>query len=252
MSGGFEISEAELHAFVDGALDAERLRTLEAKVAADPALAQRVAAFRSDKEMLKRVFTPLIDRPIPKEWLAMARGSAPPARRAMSWRLVGSIAAAVILFVAGTIAYQEQRSPRSNEIVQAALDARGQAREGKDITVQADANTAQYDAALSATVASHVKVPDLGRMGYRLAAIRLYPKSPGDGAAELLYRDGGNRLFTLYLRRSGGTARFDQFERNGLRVCVWQDEELSTVMAGNVSTAAMQRLASLAYTGLTL
>ena len=59
-------------------------------------------------------------------------------------------------------------------------------------------------------------------------------------------------MFTLYLRRSDGTARFDQFERAGLRVCVWQDEQLGMVMAGNVSTAAMQRLASLAYTGLTL
>jgi hypothetical protein len=70
--------------------------------------------------------------------------------------------------------------------------------------------------------------------------------------AERQNRDGGNRLFTLYLHRSNGVARFDQFERNGLRVCVWQDEELGTVMAGNVSTAAMQRLASLAYTGLTI
>jgi len=53
------------------------------------------------------------------------------------------------------------------------------------------------------------------------------------------------------LRHSDGTARFDQFERAGLRVCIWQDEELSMVMAGDVSTAAMQRLASLAYAGLT-
>ena len=105
---------------------------------------------------------------------------------------------------------------------------------------------------VSSAVALHVKVPDLEKMGYRLTAIHLYPGAPGGSAAELLYRDQQNRLFTLYLRHSDGTARFDQFERDGLRVCVWQDEELSTVMAGNVSTAAMQRLASLAYTGLTL
>jgi anti-sigma factor RsiW len=68
----------------------------------------------------------------------------------------------------------------------------------------------------------------------------------------LFYRDRTGRLFTLYLRHSDGMVRFDQFMRDGLRICVWQDEEVGTVMAGNVSTADMQRLASLAYTGLTL
>jgi anti-sigma factor RsiW len=97
-----------------------------------------------------------------------------------------------------------------------------------------------------------VKVPSLAKMGYRLAAIRLYPHAAGGSAAELLYRDKQDRLFTLYLRRSDGAARFDQFERAGLRVCIWQDDQLGMVMAGDVSTAAMQRLASLAYTGLTL
>jgi anti-sigma factor RsiW len=85
-------------------------------------------------------------------------------------------------------------------------------------------------------------------MGYRLTALHLY----AGAAAELVYRDGAGRLFTLYVRHSDGAARFDQFERSGLRVCVWQDDQLGMVMAGNVSTASMQRLASLAYTGLTL
>ena len=80
----------------------------------------------------------------------------------------------------------------------------------------------------------------------------MYPHAPGGSAAELLYRDRQDRLFTLYVRRSDGSARFDQFKRAGLRVCVWQDDQLGMVMAGDVSTAAMQRLASLAYTGLTL
>ena len=39
-------------------------------------------------------------------------------------------------------------------------------------------------------------------------------------AAELSYRNRDNKLFSLYLRRSDGKARFDQFARDGLRVCV--------------------------------
>jgi anti-sigma factor RsiW len=57
-------------------------------------------------------------------------------------------------------------------------------------------------------------------------------------------------LFALYLRHPSGPARFDQFKQGRLRVCIWQDEVLGTVMTGEMSAAEMQRLASLAYTGL--
>ena len=249
MSDNPEIADLELHAFIDGELEAARFNEIEAMIEADPALADRIAAFRSDKEMLKRVYGPLIDRPIPKEWLALANGAPAPTRPSLSWRLIGSVAAAVALALIGAIGYWELRPQPASEVVQAALDARG-AQAEKIIAIEAGADTRRYDSVLSSAVALNVKVPDLTRMGYRLTGILLYPNSPA--AAELLYRDGNNGVFTLYLRRSDGTARFDQFERDGLRICVWQDEELSTVMAGNVSTAAMQRLASLAYTGLTL
>jgi anti-sigma factor RsiW len=252
MSGKLDISDVDLSAFIDGALDVARFRGIEAEIDADPALAERVASLRSDKEMLKLVYAPISDRPIPGEWLALARGLKVPAQRTMSWRLIGAIAA-VVLVTTGTLGYWEFRTPYAADVVQAALDARGQvARPERIIAIKAGTNVVQYAVVLSATVASNVKVPDLERLGYRLDGIRLYPNSSGEGAAELLYRDHNDRVFTLYLRRSDGVARFDQFERDGVRVCVWQDEQLSTVMTGNVSTAAMQRLASLAYTGLTL
>jgi anti-sigma factor RsiW len=37
-----------------------------------------------------------------------------------------------------------------------------------------------------------------------------------------------------------------------MRICIWQDEELSTVMLGEMSAGEMARVASLAYSGLTL
>jgi anti-sigma factor RsiW len=255
MSDISEIAELELHAFIDGELDAEQCRAFEAKMKVYPALAERMAAFRADKDMLKRVYAPAADSPIPTEWIALALGSVAPSRNPISWpiswRLVGSIAAVVALSVIGAVSYWERQPSGASDVVQAALDARTNAAHAQEtIPIPAGAEIGKYSAVLSSTVALKVRAPDLRRMGYRLTGILLYPHSPA--AAELLYRDGKNRSFTLYLRRSDGKPRFDQFERDGLRVCVWQDEVLSTVMAGDVSTAAMQRLASLAYTGLTL
>lgn len=245
MSG--TIDDIELHAFVDGALDFARTAEVGAIIEADPTLAARAAAFRSDRAMLKRVYAPLAAQPVPQEWLALIHGAKRPPTT--SWRLVGSIAAALAIGIVGTIMVQRLQPAGSGEIVQAALEARatpGAAE--KTIAVHAPADAHLYDAALRTAVALPVKVPDMGKLGYQLIEIRVYERN----AAELLYRGRNNELFTLYLRRSNGKVRFDQFERNGLRVCVWQDEELGAVMAGNVSTAAMQRLASFAYDGLTL
>jgi len=244
------IDDIELHAFVDGALDAARFAEVGAVIEADPVLAARAAAFRADKAMLKRVYAPIAAQPVPQEWLTRIHNAKRPP--SISWRLVGSIAAALVIGVVGTLTFERLRPATSGEIVQAALDARATPGTAEKAIAVASANTHLYDAALRTAVALPVKVPDMSKMGYQLIGIRFYGTSAENSAAELLYRGKNGELFTLYLRRSSGKERFDQFERNGLRVCVWQDDEVGTVMAGNVSTAAMQRLASLAYTGLTL
>jgi anti-sigma factor RsiW len=95
-----------------------------------------------------------------------------------------------------------------------------------------------------------VKAPDLTRLGYRLASMAVYNGTPGGNAVELVYRKADGRDFTLYVRHASDAPRFDQFERAGLRVCIWQDEVLGTVMSGKMSAAEMQRLAALAYSGL--
>ena len=248
MSDGLDISDYELNAYIDGELDADRTRAVAARLASDPALASRVAGYQSDMAMLKKIYGPMADPAQSRPYLALkAQG-----RRhfAPSWRLTGAIAALLLLAIGlSPLAYRLWSAGPFGEIVTAALAAR---QEPGEKTLNVAGNALQYDAAVSAAVSEQVKVPDLAKMGYHLVSIRLYPSAPGGSAAEFLYRDQANRLFSVYLRHSDGTARFDQFERQGLRVCVWQDDQLGMVMAGDVTTAAMQRLASLAYAGLTL
>jgi anti-sigma factor RsiW len=255
MTGKPQISDQDLHGFIDGMLDSSRMRTVEAALSDDPVLAERAAKFADDRRMLKTVYGPLADAPVPEAWITLARGERPlpqAARPARSWWPLASAIAAGLLLALTFAGYWQMRSVAPGEIVATALAAREQAEQAAPdrqvIAVAADADIRQYDAALKNALAMKVKVPDLGRMGYRLAAIHLY----GGHAAELLYRDRNHRLFTLYMRPSDGAARFDQFARGPLRICIWQDDQIGMVMAGDVSTAAMQRLASLAYTGLTL
>jgi anti-sigma factor RsiW len=238
------ISDDDLHAYVDGALEEGRALAVREALARNTALAERAALYRADKAMLKTVYAPLADRPLPPEWIALAHRKARPR---MFWRLAGAIAAAVLIVAGGSLAWRHYASVRNSDVVEAALDARDGAQAPERRIALGDIVQAhRYDATLRQTIASNVHIPDLSRMGYRLSGLRLYGT-----AAELLYQGPQGRLFTLYMRRSDGSARFDQFGHGGLRVCVWQDDQISTVMVGDVSVAAMQRLAILTYTGLT-
>jgi anti-sigma factor RsiW len=242
------ISDEDLHAYIDGALAEERALLVRQALASDPALAERVAAFQADKAMLKAAYAPLADRPLPAEWIARIQRQAwPQAQPQTYWRQAAAIAAVLLVVVIGPLAWRYQAPQTGADIVQIALDAREGTPAGiRHSATNDDLKTERYSAVLRQAVASNVRIPDLSRMGYRLQGLHLY-----DRAAEILYRGPQNQLFTLYVGRSDGSARFDQFERRGLRVCIWQDDQISTVMAGDVSAAAMQRLATLSYTGLT-
>ena len=89
-------------------------------------------------------------------------------------------------------------------------------------------------------------------MGYRLDAIRTFSGVSGRAAVELDYRDGQNTLFTLYLRRPTSPPRVDILARDGVRICIWQDDVVGAVMAGKMTAGEMARLASLAYSGMFL
>jgi len=236
------IGDEDLHAYIDGALGEERVAAVRDALAKDPALAARVALFQADKALLKAAYAPLAEHPLPSEWIARAHKKARPQR---DWRRAAAIAAA-ILVVAGTpLAWRYYAPAKSGDVVEEALNARQDGAQGAHYLAAND-QARRYDTALRQVVASNVRIPDLSRMGYKFRGLNLYDK-----AAEIVYQGPRDQLFTLYVRRSDGSARFDQFERRGLRVCIWQDDQISTVMAGNISAAVMQRLATLSYTGLT-
>ncbi|MBB6254189.1 anti-sigma factor family protein [Nitrospirillum iridis] len=233
------IAEVELHAFLDGELPEDRARVVEAALLADPALAERLAGYQADKAMMKRLYSPLIERPVPQHLIDLAQSAVdePAVRPWADWRKLGAVAAVVLLLVGGGWVYLGGRP--AGDVVQMALAAR-------EVPASVPDDLSSYNAALSRIVALNIKVPDLTRAGYRLAGVKVE-----GSAATVAYRDGHDRLFTIYLRHSDGTVRFDQFKRDNLRVCVWQDDQLSMVMAGEMSAAVMQKLASMAYVGLT-
>ncbi len=241
MTSTMPIADEELHAFIDGELTPDRAAAVQAALAAEPALAARVASYRADQAALRALFGPVAERPLPDAWRTrIASHSAP--RRPAYWRM--GIAAGVMLALLGSGGVLLLRG--GDMVLAEAQAARDGTLPATRVIDAPEQNGA--DATLQATLGLPVRAPDLRKLGYRLVAVDFY-RGP---AAGLVYRNAQAVDLTIYVRKSAGDARFDLLRRGKLRVCIWQDEVVSAVMTGDMSAGEMMRVASAAYASLDL
>ncbi|KMS58515.1 anti-sigma factor family protein [Sphingobium cupriresistens] len=98
-----DIGEAMLIALVDGELDEVNRRRVERAVAADPALAARLAQHRSLRARLAGHYAPVAQEPVPDRLRAVLEESATvaplvrPAPRWRDWAMGGAVAASLVL-----------------------------------------------------------------------------------------------------------------------------------------------------------
>jgi anti-sigma factor RsiW len=104
-------SEETLSAYADGEVDAATRAALEAALATDPQLAQRVAHQRALRARVRDAFTPVLEEPVPERLLASVRGAAPAERTGnvvafkqrpqarWSWPQWGAMAASLVVGV---------------------------------------------------------------------------------------------------------------------------------------------------------
>ncbi|TLY71052.1 MAG: hypothetical protein E6K46_07405 [Gammaproteobacteria bacterium] len=102
-------SEETLMAYADGELDPAARAALEAAMAADPGLAQRVARHQALRARLRAALDPVLDEPLPQRLLESVRGAAAPRPAAKviplrrpaaprwSWPQLGALAASLVL-----------------------------------------------------------------------------------------------------------------------------------------------------------
>jgi len=93
------VTEDELHAYVDGELPANRREAVAKWLAAHPAEAATVAAWRAQAEAIRTRYGATVDEPVPAR-LKLDRIMRPDGWRARSFSAVA--AAAVIAFVIGS------------------------------------------------------------------------------------------------------------------------------------------------------
>jgi anti-sigma factor RsiW len=237
------VTEAELHAYIDGVLAAARAGEVETYLADHPEDAARIAAYRDQVVRLHREYDPVLGEPSPHRLR-------PPASRERPFlRYAAVIAAFAIGMTAGwqlNTYTSDRRTETSSWARRAAIAHVVYSPEVRHpVEVGADQET-HLVAWLSKRLGTSLRVPKLGEVGYSLVGGRLLPGERGP-VAQFMYQDGKGQRLTLYVRvnpDAGGETAFRFAQERGIGVFYWLDQKLGYALSGEVDKPELLRVAT--------
>jgi anti-sigma factor RsiW len=250
------VTEDEIHAYVDGALPADRVAAVQSYLAANPAEAARVAAWRAQATLIRERWGSVADEPVPDRLLIenismLATGV---------WRKVALAAAIAFLAggMAGWLAHEYSGFGSESRIARALADAAIEAHRlyinevRHPIEVRAD--EAHLLPWLSRRVGSTVRAPDLAPEGLKLLGGRLLPGARGPTAL-IMYEGGGGERLTITCTRAAreGETAFRWRQAGDVGAVAWVEGGLAFVVAGPAERERLDRVARkvhAAYEGL--
>lgn len=242
------ITEADLHAYVDGALPEARRAEVETYLAARPQEAGRVQAYRRQNEELHRLFDPVLDEPVPER----LRVSLTARRRFFPLRYAAVVAWITLGGVIGWQLSGMQHPPSTNSAAfarQAAIAHIVYSPEVRHpVEVGADQETHLVNW-LSKRLGAQLKVPHLGDLGYTLVGGRLLPGDTGP-VAQFMYQDAKGLRLTLYVRTNAEDARETAFRfarENKIGVFYWLDGRLGYALSAEIAKDELLRVATAVY-----
>ena len=248
------VSEDELHAYVDGELPADRRGAVEAWLATHPDDAARVAAWRSQAELIRARYGAVADEAVPSrldlERLARRRrvGMAAMAAAALIVAFIGGGAAG--WFARGaTVPSAVAISPSDlSRFTADALDAYRlyvvEVRHPVEVTGDQRPHLQEW---LSKRVGEPLRAPELEKIGLKLVGGRLLP-GPNGASAFFMYEAPSGERFTLYCGRTSDqqtALRYTAGDRNA--AYYWVDNNLAYVLSGPAEPAKLREIAQAAY-----
>lgn len=239
-------SDQELHAYVDGALDAASRRAVEAHLASEPADAARIAAYREQKAQMHALYDAVLDEPLPERLRATPeRARHRPYALVAAWFACG-IALGWGLAQLPLMSHEGRRMslPRQAAVAHAVYvpEVRHPVEVGSD-------QQAHLVAWLSKRIGTNLKVPVLTREGYELVGGRLLPGEAG-AVAQFMYQDARGRRLTLYVSRKSAEERSSAFRysrEDTVSVFYWIDGSLGYALSGELPKPDLLEVATSVY-----
>ena len=265
------VSEAELHAYADRQLTAERAAEVATWLARRPDEAGRVRAWEAHRRELHALFDPVLAEAVPPALRQRAR------RGPAGWRrpALAAAAAGLLVALAGSAGWglrgardatlSAAATPRASDTfaARAALAHAVYAPEVKRPVEVDGAHEDQLVTWLSKRMGAPMRAPHLQSLGYALEGGRLLPGEHGP-VAQFMYRDAAAHRLTLYVSNDGTAralanadlrtadgARTDtafRFASEGaLNVFYWQDGSFRYAITAAADRAALTQVSAEVY-----
>uniref|UniRef100_Q47IQ2 Uncharacterized protein n=1 Tax=Dechloromonas aromatica (strain RCB) TaxID=159087 RepID=Q47IQ2_DECAR len=253
------ITEDELQAYVDDALTPEWQAVLEAHLALNPGDAERVVAYRAQKQALKALFQPMLDEPLP-ERLQILTVQPLRAPTGGGWtgglwqRLAAGLLVAALGGAGGWLAHGQylqgdrmaRMVPLSHQAAVAHVVYSPDVRRPVEIAADQEEALVKW---LSKRLGTPVRPPKLGALGYELVGGRLLPGNSGP-VAQFMYHDASGQRMTLYVTTESIEKRDTgfRFAREGpVNVFYWVDGKFGYALSAGIDKGELAKVATAVY-----
>jgi len=256
------ISETDLQAYVDARLPEGRRVEIEEYLLEHPEEAERLAAYREQKDALRDLFGSVLDEPLPENLRRLAE--APPGKPERKvipflarWSLQ-RIAAGVMVALLGGVAgwfgragYESTErlahvTPLSRQAAVAHVVYSPDVRRPVEITADQEELLVKW---LSKRLGTPVSPPRLGAVGFELIGGRLLPGNSGP-VAQFMYHDASGQRLTLYVSTENATNRDTgfRFAKEGpVNVFYWVDGQFGYALSAGIAKGELARVATAVY-----
>jgi len=243
-----QLAENDLHAYVDGRLDAARRSEVQAWLQSHPVDAERAAAYRQQNDMMQAMFNPVLNEPVPMQMYTQARSHwfSQPMRYAA---MVGAMVLSGLLGWSLHGTEKNSQQPLMAMVNRAALAHVVYTPEVLHPVEVSNEQEEQLTKWLSKRLGSNIKAPHLASAGYELMGGRLLPGNQGP-VAQFMYQDTRGLRLTLYIsnKMAGkGEAAFRFAQEGKIGVFYWVDEDLGYALSGEIAKADLLKVANSVY-----
>jgi anti-sigma factor RsiW len=247
------ITEADLQAYADGVLPAERRAAVAEWLAAHPEDAERIEAYRHLAQELRGTYQGVLDEPVPDR-LMRSVGAARARRAAVmaAWIAIGVGFGALAGWQLhelrpAVLPAAESAAAMAHRAAVAHATYSPEVRHPVEVGADQEAHLVTW---LSKRLGTQLRAPKLEAVGYTLVGGRLLPGEHGP-VAHFMYQCNRGTRVTLYVRSDMSSNRSTAFRysREGaVDVYYWVDSKLGyAVSSGDISKELLLSVANAAY-----
>jgi anti-sigma factor RsiW len=246
------VTEAELHAYVDGELPPGRAEAVASWLAANPEQAAIFAAWRAQAESIRARYGEVASEPVPAR-LKLEQVLRRDGARSRSWMAFAAAAAVAAFIVGGATGWMARGASAAAPATAGSItaDALGahklyvvEVRHPVEVPGTERDHMARW---LSKRLGYMQRIPDLQPIGLKLVGGRLLP-GPTGAAALYMYEGKSGERFTLYCakaREPESALRYLEGER--FAAFTWIDGEFGFVVSGPDKRERLEKVTQLIY-----